>query len=196
MIRIIIGAAAGAIAMFVIGFLFFATPIAKIGTAGLEDSQAAAVQQAMAANLPGTGTYTVPGVGTQAQTNMFSKGPIATVHYNIHGFAGADTGSLVGGLVLNFIVALLIGAGLIGIATRVPDFASRARLVVIFSIAASALINLGEPIFQHHDWRHFIFRFFAYSLMLSTAGLIIARWFLPRAAVARPETPAAPTSGV
>ena len=183
MIRVIIGAAVAAVAMFIIGFIFYATPLSRLGMANLDDAQAAAVQQALAASLPRTGTYSVPGTDTPAQTNMYSQGPIATVHYNTGGFAAEDMTALVMGLVFNFIVALLIGAALIGIDRRVPDFGSRARVAVIIAVGAAAYIHLGEPIYRHHDWGHFIYLFVADSLMLAAAGLILA-WFLPRAPAA------------
>ncbi len=188
MIRVIIGAAAAAIAMFFIGFIFFATPLAKLGTANLEDAPAAAVQQALAANLPKTGTYSIPSVDTQAQTNMFSQGPIATVHYNTGGFAAMDTAALVGGLVFNFVVALLIGAALIGIDGRVPDFGSRARVAVLIAVAGAAFCHLGEPIYWHHDWPHHVYVFVADAAMLAAAGLILA-WFLPAARAAPADAP-------
>lgn len=176
--RVIIGAAAAAVAMFIIGFIFYATPLAKLGTGSVDDRAAAAVQQVMAANLPETGTYAIPGIDTPAQTNMYSRGPVATVHYNSGGFAGMEPGALAGGLVLNFIVALLVGLALVGVADRVLDFGARARLVLIFAIAASALFHLKEPLFYHHDWSHFIYTFIADAIMLAVGGLIIARWFL------------------
>ena len=180
MVRVIIGAAAAAVVMFIIGFIFFATPLARLSMASLDDAQAAAIQQAMAANLPRTGTYSVPGTDTAAQTNMYSQGPIATVHYNTGGFAANDPKALVMGLVFNFIVALLIGAALIGIDRRVPDFGSRARVATIIAVAAAAFVHLGEPIYWHHDWGHFIYLFVADALMLAAAGIVLA-WFLPRA---------------
>ena len=183
MVRVIIGAAVAAVVMLVIGFIFFGTPLAKLGMASLDDAQAAAIQQSLAANLPRTGTYSVPGIDTPAQTNMFSQGPIATVHYNTGGFAAADAKALVMGLVFNFIIALLIGAALIGIDRRVPDLGSRARVAVIIAVAATAFTHLGEPIYWHHDWGHFIYLFVADSLMLAAAGVVLA-WFLPRAPVA------------
>ncbi|HEV2865017.1 MAG TPA: hypothetical protein VGX37_00740 [Allosphingosinicella sp.] len=185
MARVIIGALVATIAMFFIGFIFFNTPLARLSVAGIDDAQAAAVQQSLAANLPKTGTYSVPGVDTPAQTNMFSRGPIATIHYNIRGYAATDLPSLIKGLVLNFLVALLIGAALIGIDRRVPDFGSRARVAVIIAVAASAFTHLGEPIYWHHDWPHFLYLFIADALALSAAGVIIA-WFLPRARAAAP----------
>ncbi|HEY1145694.1 MAG TPA: hypothetical protein VGE84_05075 [Allosphingosinicella sp.] len=181
MARVIIGAVAAAIAMFIIGFIFFATPLYKIGTASLDNAQAAAVQQALAANLPGTGTYFVPGAETPQQTVMYGQGPIATIHYNVGGFSVADPGAIIGGLALNFVVALLIGFGLLAVARRVPDFASRARLAVCFAVATAAFVHLGEPIWYHHDWSHSIYVFVADALALAAAGLVIARWFLPRA---------------
>lgn len=176
--RVIIGAAAAAIAMFVIGFIFFATPLAGIGMSELDNARAAAVQQSLAQNIPATGTYSVPGGGTPEQTVMYGQGPIATIHYNSAGYPVADAGALVSGLVLDFVVALIIGTALAGVAGRVPDFGSRARLVVLFSIAAAAYMHLGEPIYYHHDWANAIYLFVGDSVALIAAGLIIARWFL------------------
>jgi hypothetical protein len=176
--RVVIGALAAAVAMFIIGFIFFATPLYKIGVAGLDNAQAAAVQQSLAANLPGTGTYFVPGADTPEKTVMYGQGPIATIHYNTRGYPVADPSTLVGGFVFEFVVALLIGLALVGVADRAHDFASRVRLVAFFSIAASAFMHLGEPIWYHHDWRHFIYLFIADAAALTAGGAIIARWFL------------------
>lgn len=176
--RVIVGAVAAAIAMFIIGFIFYATPLNRIPTRSLDNAQAATVQQALAANLPATGTYHIPSTATSEQTVMYGQGPIATIHYNTGGFASADPTTLIGGLVFDFVIALMIGLALVSIADRVPDFGARARLVVIFSVAASAFMHLGEPIFYHHDWLHFIYLFIADAVALSAAGLVIARWFL------------------
>ena len=189
MVRVFIGAVAAAVAMLVIGFIFFATPLARIAMGSIDDGQAAAVQQTLAASLPRTGTYAVPGMDTAAQTNMYSQGPIATIHYTTGGFAAPPgAAAIVGGLVLNFVVALLIGAALIGIDRRVPDFGSRARAAVIVAVAAAAFCHLGEPVWMHHDWPHFIYVFVADSAMLAAAGLIVA-WSLPRSRAAPEEAP-------
>ena len=189
--RVVLGSAVAAVAMIVIGFILFATPLAKLNYAALGDMEAATVQQALASNLPKTGTYFVPDPNASSQqTVMYGRGPIATIHYNRGGFPAMDPGSLFGGLVLNFIVALLIGTALLGIDARVPDFGSRARLVVLFSIAAAALMRLGMPFFYHHDWTHAIYTFAADAITLAVAGLIIARWFLPGAQPRRAEPPA------
>jgi len=179
MIRVIIGAVPAALAMFVIGFVFFGSGLQNISTRSLDDNRAAAVQRSLAVNLQGTGTYIIPNPdSSSAQTVMYGQGPVATVHYNSRGFAAMDPGALLGGLFLDFIVALLIGTALIGIDRRVPDYGSRARVAVIIAVASAAFIHLGEPIYYHHDWVHFIYRFVADAAALAAAGLIMAR-FLP-----------------
>jgi hypothetical protein len=187
MIRVILGSVAAAIAMFVIGFIFFGPlGLTNLSTATVSDIQAAAVQQSLSANLPRTGTYVVPSAeSSAAQTVMFGQGPIATIHYNTSGFAAMDPASLVQGLVFNFIIALLFGLALLGIEGRVADLRTRARTVSIVAVATVAFTHLGEPIYMHHDWPHFIYLFVADSLMLIAAGTILA-WFLPTRAVEAP----------
>lgn len=192
MIRMVIGSAVAAVAMLILGFIFFVTPLGRIGIANLDDARAAAVQDALAVNLPRTATYSVPDDATAAQTTMYSRGPIATIHYNTGGFAADDPGVLIKGLIFNFLVALAIGVALIGIDRRVTDFGARARTAVIIALAAAGYTHLGEPIYLHHDWPHFIYLFVADGLALAAAGLIIA-WFLPRPAVDAVPPADAPT---
>ncbi len=178
--RVLVGSVAAAIVIFLIGFVFFATPLAGIGTRSLGNAEAAAVQQTLAANLPATGTYNVPSADTPEQTVMYGQGPIATVHYNSQGFPVADTGAIFGGLILDLVTALLIGLALLGIADRVTDFGARAKLIVLFGLAASAYMHLGEPIWYHHDLPNSIYAFVGDAVAFIAGGLVIARWFLPR----------------
>lgn len=183
MVRAIIGAVLGAIAMFVIGFIFFATPLYKLATASLDDNQAAAVQQAMAANLPHTGTYFVPEAATRAQSVMYGRGPIATVHYNMRGFAAADPGVLAAGFIHMLIVALLAALALYWLSRRVTAFDEQVRIAGTAIIAAAIFMRLGEPIWYHHDWSWAIFNFLADSVSLGVAALIILK-MLPKTTAA------------
>ena len=187
--RVLIGSVVAAAAMFVLSFLFFSTPLYRLAVANLDNNQAAAVQQALAANLPKTGTYHVPMPSTPEQTVMYGQGPISTVHYNIGGFPTADPAAIIGGLLLALVTALLIGAALAGIDRRVPDFSSRARLVLLFVTALSAFMHLGQPVMFHHGWGYFIYLFVADAIILGAGGLIIARWFLPRSSAAPANAP-------
>lgn len=180
MVRLVIGSVAAALAMFVAGFIFWATPLMRIGYSQANEAQSAAVQQALASNLPHTGVYIVPDPGTQGGTVLYGRGPVATVDYNSAGFAVSDGGAMIGGLVHEWVVALMIGLTLLAVADRVTDFPSRARLVIGLSAAAAVLFTLSQPIFNHGDWRFAIYNLVATLAMLCAGGLVIARWFLPR----------------
>jgi hypothetical protein len=179
--RMIIGAVVAAVAMFFIGFIFFGPlGLNHIATGSLPDAQAAAIQQSLSANLPNPGTFVVPSPeSSPAQTVMYGQGPIATIHYNTAGFAAMDTKALGIGFLFDFLIALLIGAALLGIEGRVPDLGSKARVAMIIAVAGAAFTHLSEPIYYHHDWPHFVYAFVADGLMLAAAGLILA-WFLTR----------------
>jgi hypothetical protein len=189
MIRVIWGSLVAAVAMMVIGFVFFGPlGLSSLATKSLQDDPAARIQAALKADLPQTGTYMVPiDDKTPRQTALYGTGPVATIHYNANGqIGGMDTGTLFKGFVFNFAVALLIGLALIGIDGRVRDFGSRARVAAMIGIAGAAFVHLGEPIYYHHDWPYFIYVFIADGLMLAAAGVIVA-WFLktpPEEAVA------------
>ena len=188
MIRMILGAALSAVAMFVIGFIFWGpTGLSGVAVKSLDDTRAAAVSSVLAANVPASGTYSVPNDReSPAQTAMYGNGPIATVHYNSAGFV-ADPTVFGAGLIFNFAIALLIGLAMVGIDGRVTDFGSRARVAVLIALAGSGFVQLSEPIYWHHDWAYAIYAFIADGLNHTAAGLIFA-WILPRpAANAAPE---------
>lgn len=186
--KLLLGALAAAIAMFITGFVFYATPLNMIAFGSLDAAQSANLQAALAQNIAHTGTYIAPDPATAAGTVLYGKGPVAMIHYNSAGFAASNMGGIIQGFIHELIVALILAFALFGIAVRVPDFASRARLVVLFAVAASALIHLGQPIWMHIDWAHAIFCFVADAAMLIAGGLVIARWFLPTAAATASTT--------
>jgi hypothetical protein len=182
--RALIGGVAAAIAMFIIGFIFFATPLYKLGTRSLDDAQAAAVQQAMAANLPATGTYFVPSGDTSEQAVMYGRGPVATVHYNTGGFSIADPTVMVSGFLHMLVVCLLMAVGLYSLSRHIPGFTERVRLLALGVVGAAVFMRLGDPIWYHQDWGHAIYLFIADCVSLIVAGLIILK-LLPRQGVAR-----------
>jgi hypothetical protein len=184
--KLLIGSFAAAIAMFFAGFLYFAGPAASLGYAKAGEAESATVQATLAANLPATGTYMIPNPATPSGTTLFGKGPVATVSYNSHGFPLEAMDGMIWGFALYLVVAILMAAALSQLDRRVPDFRSRAIVVICFSLAASALILLGNPIWMHHDWTFAIFTFVGDAFILCVGGLILARWFLPTP-VALPE---------
>jgi hypothetical protein len=188
--KLAFGSFAAAIAMFFTGFIYFAGPLSMVGYADANEAQSAAVQTALAANLPATGTYMIPNPSTQAGTTLYGKGPVATVNYNSNGFSLESMDGMVWGFLLYLAVAVLMAGALSQLDRRVPDFRSRAIVVVCFALASSGLMALGNPIWRHYDWTYAIFDFAGNALMLSVGGLILARWFMPtKAELIAPSIP-------
>ena len=193
MLRVVIGSAAAAVAMFVIGFIFFGLGLQNLAMKSVGDTQAAPIQQTLRANIAETGTYAVPGDRTPEQTRMYGTGPVATIHCNVEGqVAGMSAGLALKGLLFNFAIALAFGLALIGIDGRVKDFGSRARVAAIIALAAAAFAHLGVPLYYPHDWTWYIYLFLADGIALAAAGVIVA-WFLktPPESTVVGETPAA-----
>lgn len=186
MVRTLIGGLVGGLIIFVMGFIFWATPLGEIPYSHASDAQNAAVQQALAANLTegGTGTYTIPAHGSAEGAQLYARGPIATVHYNTKGYSPDDMSMILPGLIVALISGILMAVGLAAVGGGGRSFSGAARLVICFSLAFTVWEFLGSPIFNHFGWGFWIYCFVAESVSLILAGLVIARWFLPPAYVA------------
>lgn len=179
-IRAVIGGLAGAVAMFVVGFVFWASPLDKLAYASASDTQNAVVQQALAANLPHTGRYIVPDPNSAGGTVLYGRGPVATIDYNTRGYSTSDPSSMIGGYVQEAVASLMIAFTLFAIAGRVTDRESRLRVAIGLSAAATVMITLSDPIFGHGPWSFALYDLVADLAMLSASALVITRWFLPR----------------
>ena len=183
MIRLVLGSILGGLAQFFIGFIFWGTPLSRIPFTVANDAQNAAVQTALAQNLTalGTGTYFVPWPDTPQGTILHGRGPVALIHFNTSGFPLMESGSLIGGLILSIVTIFLIGLLLYIIRGRVQDFATRAQIVVLATVATVLYFTLGQPMFSYYlPWGYYVYSAIAELVGLIVGGLIVARWFLPR----------------
>lgn len=194
MVRTLIGGVVGGIIIFVMGFIFWGSPLGTIPFSHSSDPQAAAVQTSLAQNLTpsGSGTYLIPDPRSREGAALYAKGPVAMVSYNIAGFAPEDMSMLLPGFILALVAGLLIAFGLAAVGGR--SFGDLARLVVLYTLGFTVWECLTNPIFMHADWRFWIYSLFAENALFILAGLVIARWFVPHyapgAAEARPATEA------
>jgi hypothetical protein len=197
MAKTFIGGLVAGIILFVTGFIFWGTPLGEIPFSTAGDAQNAAVQTALAQNLTqsGTGTYIIPAHQSAPGAVLYAQGPIATVHFNTMGFSPDDMSMLLPGFIFAIVSGLLIAFGL-GAVSRGKHFADLAQLVVLFSIGVTAWTLLAQPVFNHFGWGYWIYSFIAETTALILAGLVVARWFVPRDHVgqAAPAAPAAPVS--
>jgi hypothetical protein len=193
MVRTVIGGLVGGIIIFVMGFIFWASPLGTIPFSHAGDPQAAAVQTALAQNLTpgGTGTYLIPDPRTREGASLYTNGPVATVSYNSRGFAPEDMSMLLPGFILAVVAGLLIAFGLASVGGGGRSFANVARLVVLYTLGLTAWECFSNPIFMHADWRFWIYAFFAENVSFIVAGLVIARWFMPHYRPVQAEAPPA-----
>ena len=190
MIRTIIGGLVGGLILFVAGFIFWATPLGELPFHHVGDAESAAVQLALNQNLTptGTGAYIIPGHATAQGTIAYAQGPIATVYFNTTGYPPEDMSMLLPGLILALVAGLFMSFGLAAVGGGGRSFAGTARLVVLFSLGFCVWEYLATPVFNHFGWRYWIYAFTAESVSLILAGLVIARWFLPRPAAEAPAS--------
>jgi hypothetical protein len=189
MIRTVIGGLVAGIIIFVVGFIFWATPLGELAYSRADEAQNAAVQASLAQNLTpsGTGTYIIPAHNSAAGAVLYAKGPIATVHFNTRGYSPDDMSMILPGFIVAVVAGLLIAFGLAAVGGG-RSFAELARLVVCVSLGFTVWEYLGSPIFNHYGWGHWIYAFVAESVSLILAGLVVARFFMPHH---RSEAPAA-----
>jgi hypothetical protein len=180
MIRILIGSVLGGLLQFFVGFVFWGTPLSRIAFSVASDPQNATLQAALAQNLATTGTYYVPWPDTAQGTVLHGKGPVALIFFNTHGFPQMMSSALIGGLILSVVSMLLLGLALHAVAARVPDFASRAKIVGFASLAIVGYSIIGQPIYNFYmPWGYWIYLAISLLIGFVAGGLVLARWFVP-----------------
>ena len=192
--RTFIGGIVAGIILFVVGFVFWATPLGQFAYRTAPDAQGAAVQLALAQNLSpsGTGAYIIPAHESAQGAVLYGQGPIATVHFNTRGYSPDDMSMILPGFVFAIVSGLLIALGLSVLGAN-RSFGERARLVVFVSVGITLWTILAQPVFNHFGWGYWFYSFLAETTGLVLAGLVVVRWFLPHphARTAPADAPAA-----
>lgn len=180
MVRTVIGGLLGGLGMYLVGFLFWGTPLSDLAFNRAGDQAAANLQNAMAQALTpsGTGVYVIPDPATAQGTVLYGKGPVATVFYNSSGFPVTDSAAMIGGLILALATGVLVALALRYAAS---DFGSRARVVILFALTAVLWLHIGQSVFNHAPWGYMLYLAFSDFLALTAAGLIAAKIMEPRA---------------
>jgi len=190
--RTLLGGIVAGIILFVVGFIFWATPLAEFAYKTAGDQQGAAVQLALAQNLSpsGSGAYIIPAHESAGGAVLYAQGPIATVHFNTSGYSPDDMSMILPGFIMALISGMLISLGLGAVCGGGRSFAAAAKLVICFSVGVTLWTILAQPIFNHFGWGYWIYSFIAETTGLVLAGLVVARWFVPHPRAAHADAPA------
>ncbi|MEO1167235.1 MAG: hypothetical protein AAFW97_00845 [Pseudomonadota bacterium] len=181
MFKVIPGAILAAVAMFIIGFIAYGL-LGSIPVSDVGDAEAAAIQSVLAGSMDNDAARTVlvPSGSGEVQQRMYLDGPIAMIHYNPSGFEIGAGSTMLSGFIHMLISALILGAALYTLSGHVRDPGARIAIVALFGLAASFYMNLGNPIWWHHDWLYHGYVFVIDAVSFIVGGAIIARWFLPK----------------
>ncbi|MCA1750152.1 MAG: hypothetical protein LC634_11730, partial [Sphingomonadales bacterium] len=113
MIKVVLGSVVAAVVMFILGFVFYAL-LGSIPVGDVGDSEAAAIQSVLAANIEpeGARTVMVPSGSGEVQQRMYLEGPISMIHYNPQGQEIGGATTMLGGFIHFLISALILGGAL------------------------------------------------------------------------------------
>ncbi len=178
MTRLIGGSAIAALLMFILGFVFYATPLQSIAYATADPAVIERVQAAMA-DLPKSGAYLIPNADQPGGAAAYARGPIGMLRMVKSGYPVFDPTVLMAGFTHYFVSALLIGLALRSVSGRLD--AAQTRVVLGWTILAAAVFNLlSDPVWYRLDWTYSLYNFAANVVILGAGALVVARWLRPR----------------
>lgn len=174
MFKTLLGGLIGGVAMYLVGFIFWGTPLSALAFHRAEAGAGSNLQAAMAQALTpsGTGVYVIPDPATAEGTVLYGKGPVAMVFYNSGGFPVTDASALIGGLILALVVGVLI-ALMLRFASG--DLGGRVRVTILFALSAVLWLHVGQAVFNHAPWGYVLYLAFSDFVALVAAGLAAAK---------------------
>jgi len=189
--RAVLGGLLGGVAMWIVGFIFWGTPLKYLALTQTSDAASATIQATLAQQLgaTGSGAYPIPWPDTPAGTQLYGHGPVATVLFNNSGFAVLDTSALIGGLILGIVCAVVLAFALARVTVGM-SFGARLTIVALFAVAITAYSQLGQPIFNHAPSGYFIYLWISEIAGWLAAGAVIS-WLLPKPVVVAVQPDAA-----
>lgn len=181
--KFVLAPALAGLAMFVLGALYWMSPLPYNALTPVGDNSAAAL--ALAQVFPTTGTYLIPGPDIKdpaVLTELYQRGPSAEVHFIKEGHAPMEAAVFIKGYLHYFVVALLLAWMIHGLtATHPLRYGAIVKLTALVGITGAVLICLTDPIWWHHPWGWPLAKAVYFVLSAVTAGLVLGRFFSSRA---------------
>jgi hypothetical protein len=176
--RILIAGLLGGLAVFVWGFISWAAlPWHNATMPNLPNEEA--VVEALRNNIAATGVYQFPGMpaneaDSKAWAEKYQRGPFGVLIYTAQGTNPMSLKPFIGGLILNFITAMLVAYLLSLTGNNLAGFGQRLLFV--------ALIGIFAALVSHISLWNWMFIPTGYSLVMAVdlviawvlAGLVIA----------------------
>jgi hypothetical protein len=179
--RLLLGIGLTTIVLYLWGMLYWGlNPLPYKAWRQTPDDVAA--QQALLQHFPQTGTYFVPGLNHDEATlnKLFAAGPIAFVHLTSReGRPVFDTGIMVKGFVLDFVIVLLIAMLLKLAAPALPTYGARVKLVALVGFIAAVVVDGGDVVWWYLPWDWKLQQALYTLSACLVSGLVLAKFAAP-----------------
>lgn len=173
-----VGSLVSALVLFVWGYLFWnVLPFSENSIQRLSGESQVLVEQLQLSE--GMTIFPHP----SDLTSDVQHGPYLEISYSAD-VRYLDPKVFAAGLLHYFVAAILFGILLDMARGALPDYASRVAFGLVFGLAATVLLNLGEPIWFHRSWQYAL-GVAGYDLGMGLLlGLVQGRFIKPRVAQA------------
>lgn len=171
-----------ALAMFVLGALYWMSPFPYKTLTPVADNAAAAA--ALGQIFSTTGTYLVPGPEMKDQkalAELWQRGPSAEVSFIREGHEMMEPMVFLRGYVHYFVVSLLLALLLDKTAAAFIGYWARVRFSTMVGLVGAVLITMSDSIWWHHAWGWNLMSGIYAVLAFTVAGLVLAKFFTPKA---------------
>jgi len=156
--QVAIGGVLAAVAVFLWGFAFWATPLSYNAfnhTSPETESQvAAALRSAGLAD----GAWQIPdpmaGGDAADMARRYADGPIVSMHIRNAGVPMMNPMVMLNGWLHMLVTFSLLALLVHGLRNRLPTWRDRFRLVAFIGVIAAIYANLGNPVWFYQSWTH------------------------------------------
>ncbi|HCR48866.1 MAG TPA: hypothetical protein DIW24_04500 [Bacteroidetes bacterium] len=178
--NIALGGFISAIATFMWGFLFWATPISQPAMKHATPEQNTTIREILKQNLSETGTYFIPDQMHDMDGFMHQhrEGPLATIHFRREGAEAMGLGVMLQGLFHMMIVWLFVG-WVLSQFRQLDTYTKRLRTVLFFGVASAVWSTLGMPIWYFQPWAYWMMTCVYDVGAWAIAAAILARFIKP-----------------
>jgi len=175
-----------ALAMFVLGAVYWMSPFPYKVLGRVADDRAAA--DTLAKIFPETGTYLVPGVYLDAKTmtELYQRGPVVLVQFVKEGHPDMEPAVLVEGYVHYFVVALLLALFLCKIQPTFVGYCCVVKATTLIGVIGAVFVCLSNPIWWHQAWGWHLVNALYTVLAFLVGGLVLGIFFKPAKPAAVP----------
>ncbi len=174
--QILLGSFLAALAMFIWGFIFWATPISS--GAFQETDNYEEIGAALNEVLPRDGSYHVPwyGAGDEEMMRKHEAGPLATIHFRSAGAPMGSPGVMIWGFIHMLATALMLAMLLRIALPALSSYGQQVGLIVLAGVVSSFWTELSAPIWWYHPWSFALTNAFYSIVTFTLAGLVLARF--------------------